>query len=111
MVSIITMNVNSLKDFDKRKDVFTYCKKSKFEIVLMQETHCTREYQNIWKSQWGGQMYFSNGTNDERGVLIAINPKINIEAVSQRNDDEGRLLILNVNYNGKKLTIVNTCSK
>ena len=107
MLSVVTMNVNGLKNENKRKEMFVYCKKSKFDIILMQETHCEVETQMIWKNQWGGNIIFSNGTNDERGVAILVNSHRQVEIISQDRDDNGRLIIVNVKINNKVITIAN----
>ena len=70
MVNIVSMNVNRLHNNVKRKEVFLYCKRSKFDIILMQETHSEKSQESIWENEWGGKIIFDNGESNARGTTI-----------------------------------------
>ena len=43
--------------------------------IILQEIHCTTKHQEIWKRDWGGEIYFSDGSTNSRGVAILL-PKM-----------------------------------
>ena len=53
-LTIATFNVNSLGMVGKRRPMFNYFHKKKFDIILLQETHSTKQVANYWKTEWGG---------------------------------------------------------
>lgn len=46
--------------------------KKKSDIVLLQETHSSRESHENWRNEWVGEIYFSHGKQNARGVAILI---------------------------------------
>ena len=56
--------------------IFVFCKN---RIVLL-------EVENVWKSQWKGEMFFSHGTVHCKGVLIRIKNK--------KIDKDGRFIFI-----------------
>ena len=57
-IKIMSANACGLADNFKRRQLFLYAKKKKAQILLLQETHGTKNLQKIWKSQWGGGHLF-----------------------------------------------------
>jgi len=43
---------------------------------------------SIWKSEWGGAIFFSHGSTHSKGVSILINPlsKLNVEVTGKDLD-------------------------
>ena len=64
---------------------------------FLQETYSTEETENLWKSQWPGEIYFAHGSIHSRGVAILIRKGFDFELKSLRSDEEGRYLILKAN--------------
>ena len=87
--------------------MFIYLKKCEYDIVLLQETHCECSTQQMWENQWKGQSIFSNGTNDECGVAILINPKKRFEIKKVSTDSDGRIIIITTEINERMITIIN----
>ena len=42
------------------------------DIIFPQETYNTTEVENIWKAQWHGGLYFAQGSEHRRGVMVLI---------------------------------------
>ena len=38
------------------------------DIVMIQETHCVKNSNNLWYSEWGNKVLFSNRESNARGV-------------------------------------------
>ena len=58
---ILSLNVRGIRSFDKRKALFLWLSKEKSNIIFLQETYSTPEVENIWKSLWRGDIFFSQG--------------------------------------------------
>ena len=73
----ITFNCNGLGNKGKRQKVFTYLRdKLKNGFVFLQETHSVQNLEKEWKSQWGGDMFFSHGKSNSTGCAIAFSKNI-----------------------------------
>ena len=107
MTSIATLNVRGLRDPNKRKEIFVYCYKKRFDIVLLQETHSIKDDNNFWRSEFGGEAIFSNGESNARGVAILFQKRLNAEIKKVSTDKSGRYIIVDCVINGKIMTIIN----
>ena len=67
---------------------------------MLQETHCTAENEQKWRSEWGNNMYFSNGASNARGVAIIITENYEYKKLKVEKDTEGRFLILEIERQG-----------
>ena len=47
----------------------------KTDVFFPQETYSNDE--NIWKSEWGGDMFFSHGSIHTQSIHILLNPSLN----------------------------------
>ena len=92
--------------FEKRKSVFNWLMKQNSDICL-QETYSTEETENLWKSQWPGEIYFAHGSIHSRGVAILIRKGFDFELKSLRSDEEGRYLILKANIQDVTFLLIN----
>lgn len=78
---IVSLNARGIRDFYKRKSIFTWIEIQKADIVFLQETYSTPEVVNEWKFQYRGQMFHSHGSNHSRGVLVLINENLQFEGI------------------------------
>ena len=106
-VKLYSLNVRGLVDKVKRRCVFDWLRKSKFEMFFLQETHSTKEGEKIWASEWGYKIYFCHGKSNSAGVCILLKPTSGITVNSVHRDENGRILLLNVSYDNSKFTVVN----
>ena len=73
MVRFGSINVNGLRNDKKRQNVFNWLKSKKYDVILLQETHCensTEEYE--WAKDWNGTSLWCNGTRLSKGVAVLI---------------------------------------
>ena len=75
-----SLNVWGLRDKNKRHEMFTWLNPKDLSIVFLQETHCTSELEDLWKTEWGQEIYFSNRSNHSGGALYTIFSKNSIIA-------------------------------
>ena len=101
------MNVRGLRDSQKRKELFLYIAKMKYDIVFLQETHSDKDNETIWRSEWGGQAFFAHGDTQSKGVTILIKPNVCLNAQKVVKDLNGWYILIDVCMNEKKLCLVN----
>jgi exonuclease III len=105
---ILSLNVRGLGMDVKRRKLFTWLNKQDLALVMLQETHSTREIENKWRTEWGGEAYFSHGSSRARGTVILFKPSLkNVEVHSCQTDGEGRFVILDVTINDIRVTLAN----
>ena len=102
---VATFNVNGIADKIKRREIFHYCHKLKFDIVLLQETHSMKSEEKWWRSQWGGQILFSHGTSSSCGVAILISRRLSVTIHNLYSDTQGRFIIVYATINSLKIAI------
>ncbi len=61
---------------------------------MLQETHSTSTNEKKWKKEWGGQIIFSHGTSNSRGVATLFPTNLDFIILEQYNDENGRFLLL-----------------
>ena len=74
---------------------------------FFQETHSSREIENVWANQWGGKVIYSQGSNDCRGVLIAFREGLDIKIENEIKDTNGRVIILKAFIQGSDFLPIN----
>lgn len=67
---ILSLNVRGIRDQLKRRSIFAYLKDHSPKIIFLQETHSEPSDEMIWKSEWGGEIFFSHGTNTVKGYAF-----------------------------------------
>jgi len=61
---------------------------------------------NIWRKEWGGELFFSHGTTSSKGVCILINPIVQPKVDYSYANASGRKVLITVTLNGQKLFTV-----
>ena len=69
--NIVSLNTRGLRNQLKRRAVFDLYR-TKCDILCLQETHSCEADEKVWTTEWGGQVLFSHGTNNARGVMVLI---------------------------------------
>lgn len=103
----LSLNVRGLNNQKKRRTIFRWVKSMKIDICFLQETYGTDEVKHIWSNEWGGKIFFSNGTNHARGVAILIKPGSDIDATEIYKDNIGRILLLKAIIQGTAFNLLN----
>ena len=104
---LLSLNVRGSGNFKKRRAIFTWCRRKKSDFILLQETHSTRETRDIWKNEWGGEIYFSHGKSNARGVAVLIKNGLDHKIVRSVSDSNGRFLMLVIEIQDVDYTIIN----
>lgn len=88
-VKMVSYNVNGIGDKSKRREIFAYLKTLQVSIILLQETHSSKETEHLWSAEWGNKIYFSHGTTAARGTAILFYKKMKYEVNRTKTDENG----------------------
>ena len=105
-MNIVSFNVNGISNERKRKIIFKKILDLKC-IAFLQETHSFETNENKWKNEWPGNIMFSHGESNSKGVCILIPPDIDYDVQDKITDNEGRLLILKIKINNSIYILCN----
>jgi hypothetical protein len=64
---------------DKRLKIFSYLKDkiNNHGIVFLQETHSSPGDEEQWMKEWDGDLIFSHGSSNSKGVIIGFTKNLN----------------------------------
>ena len=99
--------MQGLADRLKRKQVFRHLREQKCDIYCIQETHSKKQTHKMWRSEWGGEIYFADGQSNAKGVMIMLHPKLKFDKTYVNKDEEGRFISLEIKQNDMKFTVIN----
>ena len=90
-LTFISNNVKGIQKRGKRLTVIEYLKNKLHQdgLLFLQETHSKLEDESKWKDDFQAPIFFSHGTSNSCGVLIAY-----IGQSFFFSNDNGRILIL-----------------
>ena len=108
-LTFITNNIKGIRNNSKRLSFVEYFrnKLGNNGILFLLETHSTFNDEIIWKNDFNGSVFYSYGTSQSCGVLIAYFGNLNFSVNKQVGDKNGRIFILDVNIDGIKYVLVN----
>ena len=78
-----------------------------YDIIFLQETYCTSEVEDIWRTQWQGKLFFSHGTNHSCGVMVLVRSDLDFNLKSVEVDVRGRYVIMEADVQGSNFLFVN----
>ena len=106
-LKLISLNVTGISNFNKRRTIYTWCRKQKADFIFLQEMHSKKETEVQWKNEWGAEMLFSHGSPNSCGTAILISNNTNYKLLSTIPDPLGRFMILKIQINEKVYVLVN----
>ena len=107
VIEIASLNVRGLGSAAKRREIFHYFNLKSFNVIFLQEMHCTRLSERFWKSEWGHAMYMAPGESDSRGTGILIKNNCPHEIHTILSDPQGWYIILDISFGDFRVTIAN----
>ena len=102
-----SLNVRGLQCQKKMKSVFEWLKQYKNSIILLQETHSSKDIEKIWASQWNGSIYYSHGTTAAAGVCILLPNTFDFQEKVLYSDINGRIIALEIKVNDVNFVVCN----
>ena len=92
-LKILSLIVRGLRNQIKRRAVFAYLKRQKADIFCLQETYSNKLDESVWPAEWGGNMFFSHGSEHSKGVCMLQRPNSLLSLKRLQADPEGRYII------------------
>ena len=96
-----------MRNLRKRRSIFSYLKDQNYAVYLLQEIFSQLQDELIWKTEWRGKIFFSHGSNHQKGVAILINPMFEITLENSWEDVDGRIVLINAYFNTIKFSLCN----
>ena len=91
---MLSLNYRGIRSPKRRKALFMWLNKKKHDIIFLQETYCTAEIEDTWRTQWQGKIFFSHGSNHSRRVMILVRNGLDFNLKRVEIDDNGRYIIM-----------------
>ena len=104
---ILTLNVQGIKDKNKQRRLFEWCKNQKADVTFIQETHLTPELFSSFDRKFNGKVLHSPGSSNSRGVAILLHSSFQHKLLNFVNDENGRYIIANIETDKECYTFVN----
>ena len=79
----------------------------KYVIIFLQETYCTVEVEDTWRTQWQGKLFSSHGTNHSCGVMVLVRSDLDFNLRSVEVDTQGRYAVMEAVVQGSNFLLVN----
>ena len=106
-LKLLSLNVRGLHNVNKRRAIFSYLKSQRAMIFCLQETYSSIEDEKVWAAEWGGKIFFSQGSSHSRGVCVLLNPHSTFHLRRVEADSEGRFLIVQVTIDEECFFVTN----
>ena len=107
MINLCSLNVNGIHGREKRNRVVEWIKTQKCSIAFLQETRLEEHIENEIKNKTNFAVYCSNGISASRGVGIVINKSLNYEIMDKFTDEDGRMILINIQIENTVFSMVN----
>ena len=104
---LISHNVRGISNFQKRRMIFTWCRKKCADIIFLQETHSKKETELQWRNEWGSEIMLSHGSCNSRGVAILLKRGVDFSVQSKILDPMGRFIILKADIADTTYVLIN----
>ena len=106
-LKLSTINVAGLRLPVKRAHLFTHFANSDYDIIALQETHCTNDTLAEWKTQWPGVSVWNTDSTRSAGVAILFHPNLAFELLGEDMDFNSRILRVTIKVNDYTFQILN----
>ena len=104
-ISIGGLNCRGIGDKYKRCDVFNYIKSKLYDITALVDTHCQKDKENMWKTEWGNDAFFSPVASNARGITILIKNSFSYHIHDTKADLGNDALLLDMSIENMRITL------
>ena len=107
-LNILSNNVGSLRDRDKRRNYFQWLIVNSIDVACIQETFIALEIEKQVINDWGGCIVNAlTNSSHSRGVSILFKKGLDFKKLSYYSSDDGRMALINIEYHDQLYTICN----
>ena len=75
-------------------------------VICLQECHILEKDMDLWKKEWGGEMFVLPGSSHSKGQIILVSKKLNADQYVEEKFGD-RIIKLSFVLNGEKYCIIN----
>lgn len=100
----LSWNINGLNNPQKRRKVFCWINKQKADVTCLQEVHIKEVNKNFLLNKKLGIRFDSLAKVKKRGVVMYVKEELSPKKIFQ--DEDGRLLAVEINVDNKKTLLV-----
>ena len=90
----------------KRRSIFRWLHNQKHQFAFLQETHSTKECAQFWEAEWGGKVFFSDESSNSKGVVILVNPNLELK-VEKCITENARYILLDLIVDESQIILLN----
>ena len=105
-LDFFSLNVRSIANDKKRKELATWFKGKPKGILFLQETHSQESKIKQWEEDFNCKFICSHGTASSKGAAIVVPNNFSLEVRDISHDDDGRFVILHATVNGEELVLI-----
>ena len=92
----------------ERNSLFEKLSNKNIDIILLQETHSTKQITEKWQKEWSGKSFWnSEEKTKSSGVAIFTKNNLKIQINTINQDKQGRILSLNLTFEKQNYQILN----
>ena len=91
----------------KRKEVFNLLREKKMNVCMLQETHFTKENENIIEAEWEFKCIFSNCSSQSCGVALPFNNNFQFVIKNTVCDENGQYVICELELSNERIIVTN----
>ena len=106
-IKIGTFNVKGLRDSKKRRKIFHHLHQTQYDVICLQETHSTENDEKLWRSKFGGKIFYDHGSSNSRGVMIMIRKKAPLKIGKEYCQKSGILSMLEIQFEENSFMLIN----
>ena len=107
-LQIASLNCNGLIDSAKRKTLFEWFEKSRFQIFLLQETHFAPEQHLQIVREWKqGPIFLNSMGGGKCGTAILFN-SFQFKILNEIYDKNSRVIVCDFDFFGNRIHLVNS---
>ena len=104
-IKIGSINCRGLaSDNIKRRDVF-HRYRSKYDIIILVDTHSEKNIENLWRNEWGGDARFSSFSSQSRDVAVLFKNSFEYVIEHEIIDIDGNYILLDMKLQDRKITL------
>ena len=108
-LSFISNNVKGLQAISKRIKISEYLKNyvTSNGVIFLQKTHSSVKDEKLWNNEFEGQLFFSHGKTNSRGVAIGFVGTKALNILKITRDNLGRILVIEVKIDDSAFVLIN----
>ena len=103
-LKLLSLNTRGIKDTVKRHAIFNFYR-NKANLICLLETHSEEKIEKIWATEWGGDILFSHGQTNSRGICFLLPKGMLTNITNMQKDQCGRVLQFNLKTEDMLVTI------